>query len=103
MEIHICARGCVAFAGKYESLQACPTCKQPRFSLSGSRTPQRRVMYFPIIPRLIRLARSASARAAMQPSPTVDPGHSPALPCDILDGQASKNDLNDLAPKIQRL
>lgn len=76
-ELHVCPNGCIAYIGKESDLKICSTCNEPRFLKCNeksckkksydscnhamkNRIPRRRLHYFPLIPRLIRIVRTTN-------------------------------------------
>ena len=52
--VHTCSQGCMAFAGKNDTLTNCLVCNKARYKQGGS-TPIKRLHLLPIIPKLIQL------------------------------------------------
>jgi hypothetical protein len=62
LETHVydcCVHSCCCFLGKYKDLDACPFCKESRFTRAGK--PRRLFYYSPLIPQLQGLFQSAAA------------------------------------------
>jgi hypothetical protein len=57
--IECCPSGCVLYTKEMESLNHCPKCGKSRFIPGSETIPARIMRYFPILPRLLRMFRSA--------------------------------------------
>jgi hypothetical protein len=57
--IECCPGGCILYKKEMENLTHCPKCSKSRFIPGSDRIPARVMRYFPLIPRLLRMFRSA--------------------------------------------
>lgn len=86
-EAHACPNGCMCFVGPHNDAVNCMKCHAMRY-LPNSHVPSRRLHYFPLIPRIVEMVRSARYQSAL----TCERDHtdSSSLILDVQDGTAAR-------------
>jgi hypothetical protein len=80
-----CINSCCCFLGKYNDLNDCPYCAEPRYNLHGN---ARRVFrYTPLIPQLQGLFQSRDMAAKLRYRSDVEQEYDPNVVDDVFDGQ----------------
>jgi hypothetical protein len=80
---HCCINSCCCFTGRYELLEKCPFCDQPRYNAKG--TPQKIFVYIPLIPRLTNLFLDHEFANNLDYRHNFN--HEPGATADIFDGE----------------
>ncbi|KAF8603375.1 hypothetical protein BDV93DRAFT_523439 [Ceratobasidium sp. AG-I] len=78
-----CVASCCCFLGKYEGLNRCPFCNEPRYNARGKA--RRSFHYSPLIPQLQGLFQSASSIKKMRYRAKVEATHEPGKYLDVFD------------------
>jgi len=81
IKIDCCIKSCIAYTGKYELLERCPFCRQPRFT--NDRKIRRTFKYIPLIPQIQSFFQSLSMIERMTYRSRFE--HHPDRICDVFD------------------
>ncbi|KAG8743020.1 hypothetical protein FRC10_000530 [Ceratobasidium sp. 414] len=80
-----CVNSCCCFLGKYEALDSCPFCKEPRYN--SAHKARRAFCYTPLIPQLHALFQNADSVKEMRYRAKAEAAYEPNKLQDVFDGE----------------